>query len=305
MFQGSIVALVTPFHQNLSIDFAALEALIEWHIEEGTDAISLCGTTGENGTLSYQEFLAIIEKAVKVARGRVPIIAGTGCLDTCLTVKKTIESRKLGADGALVVLPYYSRPTEEGCLAHFQEVAKAGLPMIIYHHPGRCGIRLSPATLAKISEIPGVVNIKDAVGELSHTLELMNQTKTPLLCGDDTLALPHLACGTAGVISIVANLIPRKWKEFIVTLRNGELEEGRKMFQEFYSLCHSLVIETNPQGVKFALSKMGKCKPYLRLPLVMPRASTQLQIETELNKLPALLDQFCDEACPSSLVRSS
>ncbi|HSX04320.1 MAG TPA: dihydrodipicolinate synthase family protein, partial [Rhabdochlamydiaceae bacterium] len=140
MFTDSIVALVTPFHENLEIDFDSLEQLIEWHIEEGTDQISLCGTTGESGALTHEEFLAVIEKAVKTARGRVPIIAGTGCMDTRTALKKTVEVKEIGADAALVVVPYYNRPTEEGCLAHFQEVSKAGLPMIVYHHPGRTGL---------------------------------------------------------------------------------------------------------------------------------------------------------------------
>ncbi len=282
MIAGSIVALVTPFHENLEIDFDALEELIEWHIEEGTDLISVCGTTGESGTLSHEEFLRIVETAVKTARKRVPIVAGTGCLDTRLTVKKTVESKKLGADAALVVLPYYNRPTEEGCLAHFQEVAKAKLPLIAYHHPGRTGIKLSPAALAKICEIPEVVAVKDAAGDLAHTLELMKLTSVPIVSGDDILALPHLSVGCTGVISVIANLIPRRWKEFITLVRQGHLEEGRKLFQEVYDLARSLVIETNPQGVKFALGKMGKCKPHMRLPLIQPRPSTQSQIEKEL-----------------------
>lgn len=284
MFAGSTVALVTPFDENLEIDFDSLSELIEWHIEEGTDYISLCGTTGESGTLSHEEFLAVIEKAVKTARGRVPIIAGTGCLDTRLTLKKTLEVKQIGVDAALVVIPYYNKPTDEGCLAHFKEVAKAKLPLIVYHHPGRTGLKLSPATLAKIAEIPEVKGIKDAAGDLSHTIELLTLTDVSILSGDDVIALPHLAVGCCGVISIIANLIPRRWKEFITAMRACDLKEGKKLFATMYDLAKSLVIENNPQGVKFALGKMGKCKPFMRLPLVLPRPSTQAQIEKELKR---------------------
>jgi 4-hydroxy-tetrahydrodipicolinate synthase len=282
MFTGSLVALVTPFHENLSVDLAALQELVEWHIEEGTDGIVVCGTTGENGALSEEEFIAVVETAIAAAKKRIPIIVGTGSLDTRKTVKNTEIAKCYGADGALVVLPYYNRPTEEGCVAHFQEAAKAGLPMIVYHHPGRTGIRLSPSDLSKIAKIPEVVAIKDAAGDLSHTLELLTVVDCPVLSGDDTLALPHLAAGCAGVVSIIANVIPKRWKEFIGMVREGQLEEGRKLFRELYGLARALVVETNPQGVKFALGEMGKCKPYLRLPLLLPRAKTQEEIRKNI-----------------------
>ncbi len=291
MFRGSIVALATPFNSQGEVDFHILCELIEWHIESGTDAIVLCGTTGEAPTLSHEETIKIFKEGVLAAKGRIPIIAGTGSYDTAKAVQLTAEAKEAGADGALVVLPYYSRPTPEGCFQHFQELSKIGLPMIVYHHPGRIGIKLSIKDLARISELPNIAAIKDATADLDYALELMHKIKTPVLTGDDTIALPMLASGAVGIISIVANIIPRQWKIFTTLMLADEVGEGREFFSRYYPLVKSMVLENNPQCVKYALGAMGKCSSKLRLPLVEPQEAVKQQIVSEMVKAGLLFQK--------------
>ncbi len=285
MFKGSIVALVTPFDERGNVDYATLAELIEWHIASSTDSIVLCGSTGEASTLSYEETLKIFEIGVAVSGGRIPIIAGTGSNDTAKAVKLTLDAKNLGVDAALVIVPYYNRPTPEGCFLHFQEVSKVDLPMIVYHHPGRTGIKLTPKALARISELSSVVGIKDGATDLDHTLELLEQTSVPVLCGDDSLLLPMMASGAVGVISIVANIIPRQWKILTTLMENDEVGKGREYFRRYFSLVKSMVLEINPQCVKYALSVMGKCLPEMRLPLIQPQDVVKDQIAAEIAKL--------------------
>lgn len=284
MLKGSIVALVTPFDNQGNVDLASLAELIEWHIESSTDAIVLCGTTGESPTLSPEEMMGIFETGVRVSNGRLPIIAGTGSNHTAKAAALTQQAKEIGVDGALVVLPYYNRPMPEGCFQHFQELSKIGLPLIVYHHPARTGIKLSIKALERIAELPNVVAIKDATADLDYALELMHQIKTPVLAGDDGLALPMMASGSSGVISIVANIIPRQWKIFTTLMLSDELGAAREHFKRYYPLIKSLVLETNPQCVKYALSLMGKCSSTLRLPLIEPDDAVKLQIEKEMGK---------------------
>lgn len=285
MFKGSIVALITPFQDNGELDLEALKKLVEWHIEQGTDAIVCCGTTGESPTLSDEEHFAIFKTAIETANKRVPIIAGTGTYNTRHTVYRTREALRLGADGALIVMPYYSRPTFEGCLAHFTEAGRVGLPTIIYYHPGRTGVRLTAEQLAAIGNLPSMVGIKEASGTPDFIQALKLHTPLPIYSGDDTLALDHLKAGAQGVISIVANLVPREWKEMVHAYLNGNDEKSQEAFEKFLPLCQSLVIETNPQGVKYAASLLGISCPYLRLPLVQPKETTRQAIQRaiELN----------------------
>jgi len=296
MFRGSIVALVTPFNAAGEVDYPTLGALIQWHSESGTDAIVLCGTTGEAPTLTHDEMVKIFREGVLAAKGRIPILAGTGSYDTRKAVELTEEAKRAGVDGALVVLPYYSRPTAEGCLQHFQELSKIDLPLIIYHHPGRCGFRLPAKAMARLASVPNVVGIKDAVADLDYTLELMHQTKTPLFSGDDTLVVPMMASGAVGDISIVANLIPRQWKILTTLLLADQIDEARELFFRYYPLVKAMVLETNPQCVKFALEAMGKCSSRMRLPLVQPQEAVKEQI------LNALLQVNIGKVCSDLFV---
>jgi len=271
LFKGSIVAVVTPFTDQGEVDFEAFKELVAWHVEAGTDGIVCCGTTGEAPTLSHEEKLKIFKTAVDVACGKTPIIAGTGTYNTAETVKETAAAKALGVDGCLIVVPYYNRPTPEGCFAHYAAVSKVGLPTIVYHHPGRTGVKLSAQVLAEICTLPFMVAVKEASGGLDIIKELKPLTKAAILSGDDTIALPMLNLGAVGVVSIVANLIPREWKQIV---------HGRDqlLYDRFAALVQAMVLETNPQCVKYALSLMGKCRPHFRLPLLEPRAATKEKI---------------------------
>ncbi len=270
MFKGSIVALVTPFTENDLIDVEALKALVNWHVDAGTDAIMCLGTTAETPTLMDEERRLVVGIVMEEVRGRVPVIAGTGCNATAKAVAYTREAKEWGVEGCLVVVPYYNRPTFEGCVRHFEEVAKVGLPMIAYHHPARTGVKLNIQTLLQIAQIENVVAIKEASGDMELAVELCAQVN--VLCGDDVIALPMLAAGAKGVCSIVANVIPEKWKELVTSM-------SRELAQELLPLCKAMVLEVNPQCVKYALSVMGKCKPYMRLPLLEPREEAKKKIE--------------------------
>jgi 4-hydroxy-tetrahydrodipicolinate synthase len=181
MFKGTLVALVTPLTAEDEVDYRALHELIEWHIESGTDGIVLCGTTGEAPTLSDIEQMTIFKEGVLASKGRIPIIAGTGSYDTRRCIEMTTAAKKARADGALIVVPYYNRPTSEGCFQHYKEVSKVGLPMIIYHHPGRIGIKLSINALLRIAELPSIAAIKDSTADLDYVIELMQQSPVPVL----------------------------------------------------------------------------------------------------------------------------
>ncbi len=283
MFKGSIVALATPYTEADEVDYDVIRQLIEWHIHEGTDGIVLCGSTGESAALSDEEQLQIINEGVVCSQGRIPIIAGTGSYDTRHSVQSTEAAQKAGADGCLVVQPYYNRPTPEGCLLHFQEIGKVGLPIIVYHHPGRTGIKLPVKWLAKISEIPSVACIKEATGDLDFILELLHTIQKPVLSGDDSLAIPILASGGVGTISIVANILPGPWKELITHLMNERLSEAKELYRTLYPLVKAMVLETNPQCVKYALGLMGKCRSAMRLPLIEPQENTRAQIALALD----------------------
>ena len=285
LFKGTFVALATPFTESGEIDYKALYELIEWQIDSKVDGIVLCGTTGEAPTLSHEEKIKIFKDAVLISKGRVPLIAGTGNYDTRHSLHMTEEAKRAGIDGAMIVTPYYNRPTSEGCFQHFKEISKAGLPMIVYHNPGRTGIKLPVKTLVRISELPAVAAIKETSGDLDYAIELMQSTQTPVLSGDDTLTLSLMAVGAVGVISIVANLIPCEWKQLTALLLTNQWEEARALFYRFYPLAKAMVLETNPQCVKYALAAMGKCSSKMRLPLIEPKEETQQQIVAALDLL--------------------
>lgn len=289
MFRGTIVALATPFTEQNEVDYQSLHKMIEWHIESGTDAIVLCGSTGEAPTLSEDEQLKIFKEGVISSKGRIPIIAGTGTYDTHHSVLLTEAAKKAGVDGSLVIVPYYSRPTPEGCFQHFQALSNVGLPLIVYHHPGRSGIKLPLKALLQIAELPNIVAIKDSTADLDYAIELIRSTKIPVMTGDDTLTLPIMAIGGTGVISVVANLIPREWKELTSLLSDGQWNEAKSLFDRFYPLVQSMFLETNPQCVKYALGVLGKCSHKIRLPLIEPQEATKRQIIAELIKSGLLL----------------
>jgi 4-hydroxy-tetrahydrodipicolinate synthase len=287
MFKGSIVAIVTPFTQEGEVDFGAFKELVDWHADQGTDAIVCCGSTGEAPTLSSEEQLQIFKTALDVSKKRVPIIAGTGTYDTRKTVERTRKAKELGVDGCIAVVPYYNRPTPEGCIAHYTEVSKVGLPIIVYYHPGRTGVRLSAEVLAEIAKLPSVVAIKDCSGGLELIQEMQKFSKIPIFSGDDPLTLAMMELGAVGGISVVANVIPKGWSEMIQSFLQGNKERARELNALYTPLFQAMELETNPQCIKYGVSLLGKCKPHLRLPLLEPRQANKLAIVQALRALTA------------------
>ena len=266
MFKGSIVALVTPFTPNGNLDLAALSSLIEWHIQEGTDAIVVCGSTGEAATLSREEQKTVVRTAVDVAGKRIPIIAGTGTNDTRETVYRTQEAKTLGADACLVIVPYYNRPSQEGCLAHFREVDKAGFAMIPYHNPVRTAVKLTPKTIVQICALPSVVAFKDSSPDMDAAIEIQGLISVPYLSGEDPVNIPLMATGAVGVISPTANVFPKAMKQMVDLCAEGKFAQAMELYRRYYALTKALYVETNPQCIKYAVHLLEKCHPTVRLP---------------------------------------
>ena len=285
MFHGSIVALVTPFRCDQKIDEKALRYLVQWHIEKKTDAIVCCGTTGEASTLSEEEKLNIFDICIQEANGKIPIIAASGSNDTKKSVLLTQKAKEMGVSGCLAIVPYYNRPTQLGCLSHFRCIAEIGLPVIVYHHPKRTGTKLLPETFAQLEKIENIVAIKEASSDLSFIEKVQKKCSLPILSGDDILTYSLIEMGAVGVISVVANILPEKWKEFIVLCCKGERKQAFNLHKKFLDINESLSLETNPQGVKFALSLMKKCQLFLRLPLLEPTPFAREKIQQSLARL--------------------
>lgn len=269
MFKGSIVAIVTPF-LNGAIDEEKLRALVEFQIENGTDAIVPCGTTGEASTLDFDEHYRVIEIVVHQANKRVPVIAGTGSNSTKEAIELTAHAGEMGADGALLVTPYYNKPSQEGLYRHFKAVAEAvALPQVLYNVPGRTGVNLLPETVARLAEIPNIVAIKEATGSLQQASEVLALCgdKLDVLSGDDFITLPMMACGAKGVISVVANIMPKEVAALVDAFFAGNMEEARKLHLKLLKIANAMFIETNPVPVKTAVALMGMATDEVRLPL--------------------------------------
>jgi 4-hydroxy-tetrahydrodipicolinate synthase len=269
MFKGSIVAIVTPFKNN-KIDEKALVNLIKWHISEGTNAIVPCGTTGESSTLDYDEHYRVIEITVDVVNGKVPVIAGTGANSTDETIMMTKKAKEMGADAALLVTPYYNKPTQEGLYRHYKKVAETvDIPIILYNVPGRTGVNLLPKTVARLAEIKNIVGIKEATGDMKQVSEIIRLCgeRITVLSGDDFTTLTLLVLGGKGVISVSANVAPRDVSDMCRAWEDGNIEEARRLHFKLEPLNQAMFIETNPIPAKTALSMMGKIQEELRLPL--------------------------------------
>jgi 4-hydroxy-tetrahydrodipicolinate synthase len=269
MFKGSIVAIVTPFN-NGKVDEKALGNLIEWHIRQGTNAIVPCGTTGESATLDYEEHHEVIRFTVEKVRKRVPVIAGTGANSTDETIMITKEAKKSGADAALIVAPYYNKPTQEGLYRHYKAVARAvNMPIVLYNVPGRTAVNILPSTVARLAEIKNIVALKEATGDMKQASEVIRLCgdKIAVLSGDDFTTLPLMALGGKGTISVSANVAPKLVSRMCALWLQGKYAEARKIHFQLEPLNASMFIETNPIPVKTALSLMGKIREEFRLPL--------------------------------------
>ena len=269
MFKGSIVAIVTPF-KNGAVDEEKLRELVDFQIENGTDAIVPCGTTGESSTLDYEEHNRVIQIVVEQVNKRVPVIAGAGSNSTREAVEITAHAKKLGADGALLVTPYYNKPSQEGLYRHYMAVADAvSIPQILYNVPGRTGVNLLPETVARLASHGNIVAIKEASGSLQQASEVLDLCgdKIDVLSGDDFITFPMMACGAKGVISVVANIMPREVASMVDAFFAGRMEEARQLHLKLLKISNAMFIESNPVPVKTAVALMGKCDGEVRLPL--------------------------------------
>ncbi len=269
MFKGAIVAIVTPF-KNGQVDEEKLRELIEFQIENGTDGIVPCGTTGESPTLSHEEHDRVIEITVDAVKKRVPVIAGTGSNSTAEALRLTKHAREVGADGALMVCPYYNRPTQEGLYQHYKMIAEeVPIPIIIYNIPGRTGVNLLPETMARLAKIPGIVGTKEASGSLKqmHDVIQLCGPDFVVLSGDDFFTYPLLCLGGHGIISVISNIVPADMAALVDAFTAGDMKRARELHFKMAPLVDSLFIETNPVPVKAALSLMGKIEYEVRLPL--------------------------------------
>ena len=270
MFEGSFVALVTPFKDDESLDEAKLKELIEFQIDGGIHGIVPCGTTGESPSLSEEEHDRVIELTVETVNGRVPVIAGTGSNSTTRTLRATEHAKAAGADAALIVTPYYNKPNQQGLYAHYMKVADSvDIPIIIYNVPGRCGTDILSDTVARLAKHPNIVGLKEATGELKRASEVVSMCPDDfvVLSGDDINTLPILSVGGKGVISVVANVNPADIAETCNAFKAGNIELARKLHYKTMQLAVDLFIETNPIPAKTALMLMGKLNGQLRLPL--------------------------------------
>jgi 4-hydroxy-tetrahydrodipicolinate synthase len=269
MFKGSIVAIITPF-RNGEVDEERLRELVEFQIENGTDGIVPCGTTGEASTLDYEEHDRVIEIVVEQAKKRVPVIAGTGSNSTQEAIEISEHAKKVGADGLLLVTPYYNKPTQEGLYRHYKAIAEAvALPQVLYNVPGRTSVNMLPETVARLAGISNIVAIKEATGSLQQASEILALCgdKIGVLSGDDFITFPMMACGGTGVISVTANIMPKEIASMVDAFNAGNLEEARRLHLKLLKINNAMFIETNPTPVKTALGLMGKCSDDVRLPL--------------------------------------
>lgn len=287
MFRGSMVAIVTPFKDG-KIDEKAFRDLIEFQINNGTDGIVPCGTTGESATLSHEEHEKIIGLTIEAVNGRVPVIAGTGSNNTAEAARLTRHAKKAGANAALLITPYYNKPTQEGLYQHYRKVAEeVDIPIILYNVPGRTGVNMLPETVARLAEIKNIVGIKEATGDLKQISDVINLCPKEflLLSGDDFTVYPTLAIGGHGVISVVANVAPKDMADLCDAYFAGDMMKASKLHYKLLPLSGAMFYETNPIPVKTALSLMGKVSGEMRLPLCS-------MSEWNLNKLKKVMKDY-------------
>ena len=287
MFQGSIVALVTPFRGG-KVDETKLRELVDFHAAQGTDAIVPCGTTGESPTLSHDEHKRVVEIVIEAARGRVPVIAGTGSNSTAEAIDLTAHAKKAGARGALVVNPYYNRPTQEGLYRHFRAVAEAvDIPILVYNIASRTAVNVETDTLARlVKDCPNVVGVKEASGSLDQMTQVVLACGPDfsVLSGDDNLTLPLMSVGGRGVVSVVANLVPRDTVEMTHAALAGDWKLARDLHLRLFPLCRAMFIETNPIPVKEAMAMLGMIEPEFRLPMCRMSEPNRQRLRTVLEQ---------------------
>lgn len=286
MFSGSFVALVTPFRNN-RVDIDKLKELVEFHIEKGTSGIVPCGTTGESATLSHEEHRVVIETVIKAVNGRIKVIAGTGSNNTNEAVELTQFAKKVGADGCLVITPYYNKPTQNGLYLHFEKIAETvDIPIVMYNVPGRTGVNMLPSTVAKLAKIKNIIGEKEASGNITQISEIAREcgAEFDLLSGDDAMTFPILAVGGKGVISVAANIVPAEVAELVDAFNKGDVNKSREMHLKMLPLFAAMFYETNPIPVKTSMSLMGMISDEIRLPLCKMSDENLKKLKTTLKE---------------------
>ncbi|EFC52371.1 MULTISPECIES: 4-hydroxy-tetrahydrodipicolinate synthase [Neisseria] len=287
MLKGSLVALITPMNQDGSINYEQLHDLIDWHIENGTDGIVAVGTTGESATLPVEEHLAVIEATVKHVNKRVPVIAGTGANNTVEAIALSKAAEQAGADYTLSVVPYYNKPSQEGIYQHFKAIAEAtSIPMVIYNVPGRTVVSMSNDTILRLAEIPNIVGVKEASGNIGNNIELINSVPEgfAVFSGDDPTGLPFMLCGGHGVVTVAANVAPKLFADMCRAALEGDIATARRLNEQLIPIYNTMFCEPSPAAPKWGLSLLGKCEPHVRLPLVALTEAGQAKVRAALEK---------------------
>ena len=292
MFKGSLVAMITPFTEGDEIDEKGIKELVEFHIRNGTNGIVPCGTTGESPTLSHEEHKRVVEITINAVAGRIPVIAGTGSNCTREALDLTSHAKEAGADGALIIIPYYNKPTQKGLYLHFKKIAEeVDIPIVVYNVPSRTGTNMLPETLAELAELKNIVAVKEASGNLDQMTQIVELCgdKITLLSGDDKLLLPLLSIGGKGVISVVANIIPREVSNMISEFEKGNYQKAKEIFlSKVYPLSNAMFYETNPIPVKTSARLMGLPAGDLRLPLAPMSENNLAKLKVDLIKFGLL-----------------
>ena len=286
MFSGAFTAIVTPF-KNGQVDEKAFKNLIRFGMDGGVGGFVPCGTTGESPTLSHEEHNRVVEMTVKEVSGQAKVIAGTGSNSTAEAISLTRHAKQVGVDAALLVSPYYNKPTQEGLYNHFKAIAEAvDIPLVLYNIQGRTAVNIENSTMEKLSRIPNIVGVKEASGSILQMSEVIRLCGSDfdVLSGDDQMTFPLMALGGKGVISVVTNIIPDRMSDLVRSMLAGDVDKARTIHFEIYELCQTMFVETNPIPIKAALSLMGKIEPEFRLPLCMPSAANLEKIRTTLAK---------------------
>lgn len=286
MFAGAFTAIVTPFKGG-QVDEKAFKGLIRFGLDGGVSGFVPCGTTGESPTLSHEEHNRVVEMTVKEVAGQVKIIAGTGSNSTEEAISLTKHAKKVGVDAALLVSPYYNKPTQEGLYRHFKAIAEAvDIPLVLYNIQGRTGVNIENSTMEKLSRLPNIVGVKEASGSILQMSEVIRLCGPDfdVLSGDDQMTFPLMALGGKGVISVVTNIIPDKMSTLVRHMLAGEIDKARAIHFEIFELCQAMFVETNPIPIKAALGLMGKIEPEFRLPLCPPASASLEKIRNVLSK---------------------
>ena len=287
MFKGTLTAIVTPFRDG-EVDERALRDHIEWQVQSGVDGIVPCGSTGESATLSHAEHERVIRITVEQVRKRVPVVAGTGSNSTAEAIRLTASAREMGADGALLISPYYNKPTQDGIFKHYKTIATSvDLPLLVYNIPGRTGSNIAPETFARLAEVRNIVGVKEASGSMDQTSDILRLCgdRLTILSGDDALTVPLMALGAKGVIATIGNVMPREMHELAAAGLAGDFARAREIHYRMLPLMRALFIETNPIPVKQALAFMGRCRNELRMPLVPMTAPAAEKLRAAMKEL--------------------